>query len=399
VSEVERLRESTAAWIVPCFEQMAAAPVYELPPVSVLSAVGSGAASALAAAEEVSASGNHARAAELLDALWHDVRHDSVLALRQRLALATALTYTGDLETAATLLEHAETLVASPGFDATHRADMLFRKGCLALKRSDVADATSFFTRALELNAGARRPRLVLESQCREWRSRCHQVARDWDAAARDAECALECATVARDDRAKAAALVQASLVAERRRDWLVAQYYAERALDLARTRDDRLSVARILNNLGGIRFLLGDASGAEASLIEAIETADAAGSDADFAQAVSSLAQVYLRTGRADEARIRALRAVEVLTGRVDFRDELGNAQLVVAQSFAASGDDAGAHEWLDAAELTFTEIGATSDLANVWIARGDVVRPTDCAAAADVYRRAADILRDVHF
>jgi hypothetical protein len=95
VSTIERPRESTAAPIVPCFDQMEAAPLYELPPVSALSVVGSGAASAIAAAEAGSAAGDHARAAELLEALWHDVRHHAALALRQRLALASALTYTG----------------------------------------------------------------------------------------------------------------------------------------------------------------------------------------------------------------------------------------------------------------------------------------------------------------
>ena len=116
-----------------------------------------------------------------------------------------------------------------------------------------------------------------------------------------------------------------------------------------------RLLTARILNNLGGINFLLGDVATAEANLLAAAETASAAGSDPDLAQAVNSLAHLLLRTGRPLEARVRAERAVELLTGRLDFRDELGNAQLVVAGSLAAEGELALATEWIDDAERTF--------------------------------------------
>jgi tetratricopeptide (TPR) repeat protein len=378
---------------------MAAAPLYELPPVSMLRVVRDDVAETLAAAERIVEAGEYAAAAETLERLWLDVRDDAVLAVRQRIALAWAEMYLGELDRAADLLEHAARIALSPRFDAGDRADILYRQGCVALKRSEIADATSLFTRALETNSIAPRPRLLLEAHCHEWRSRCYQFGRDWDAAARDAERALECATEAGDEPSQAHALFQASLVAERRREWLVAQCYGEQALTLYRKHGDSLATARMLNNLGGIRFLLADIEGAESMLIEATRAADRAGSDPDLAQAVNSLAQVYLRTGRPAEARARALRAVEVLEAREDFRDELGNAQLVIAQSLAAEGDANGAHEWLDSAERTFSEIGSESHLANVWIARGDVVRDFDPGAAADTYRRAADLLRDMHF
>lgn len=377
----------------------AAATLYDLPPVTAPMLVRDDLVDELAAAEALVASGDHTQAVEPLEAMWPELRNDPSLALRQRLALSWAEMYLGRLEHAAGLLEHAEGIVQSPRFDATHRADVLFRRGCVALKRGDVADATTLFTRALETNRQAPRPRVALESRCCEWRSRCYQFVRDWDAAARDAERALEVATAAGDEELQAHALFQASLVAERRRDWLVARCYAEQALELYRGHGNRLATARILNNLGGLRFLLGDVAGAEATLLDATAAADAAGSEADLAQAVNSLAQVYLRTGRPADARARALRAVELLQHRCDFRDELGNAQLVVAQSFAADGPLAMAHDWIDAAEATFTELGSTSHLANVWVARGDVLRPTDPDGAAECYRRAANALRDMHF
>jgi tetratricopeptide (TPR) repeat protein len=398
--EVERFRQSTAGASSQCCDVMAAAASFlELPPVTTLSLVPDILADSLAAAEELVAWNRHDEAVEELEYLWSAMRGDAALALRHRLALSWSEMYRGELEHATELLEHANTIVQSPRFDAGDRAEVLYRRGCVALKSAHVAEATSFFTRALDLNENAPRPRALLTANVYEWRSRCHQFRRDWDAAASDAERSLELATRIGDEPAQAHALFQASCVAERRKDWLVARFYAERALELYRKHGDTLATARILNNLGGIDFLLGDIVAAEENLVAAAELAASAGSTPDLAQAVNSLAHVLLRTGRPLEARIRAERAVELLTGRVDFRDELGNAQLVVARSFAAEGEYELSIEWLDTSEHTFEELGATSHLALAWLARGDVARETgDLEGAADLYRRAADSLQDVH-
>jgi tetratricopeptide (TPR) repeat protein len=377
----------------------AAASLIELPPLTTLTVVRDDAAAALTQAERLVVENRHDEAADSLEALWADVRSDAALALRQRLALSWVEMYRGNLGDSAELLAHADAIVQSPRFDAADRAEVLYRHGCVALKTADVPEATSLFTRALELNEHAPRPRPLLSAHAHEWRSRCHQFRRDWDAAARDAERSLELATSACDEPSQAHALFQASCVAERRRDWLVARCYAEEALALYRKHGDLLSSARVLNNLGGIDFLLGDVVSAEHNLGAAVETAAAVGSNADLAQAVNTLAHVYLRTGRPAEARVRAQRAVELLTDRTDFRDELGNAQLVVARSLAAEGRHVLAADWFDGAEQTFEALGSTSHLASAWLARGDLARETgDLETAADLYRRAADSLQDVH-
>jgi Flp pilus assembly protein TadD len=194
--------------------------------------------------------------------------------------------------------------------------------------------------------------------------------------------------------------MFQASLVAERQRQWLLARFHAEQALEIYRAYGDTLSEARILNNLGGIDFLLGDVDGAEKSLLEAASTAAAAGSDADIAQATSSLAQVYLRTGRTAGARTHAHAALDLLAGRTDFLEEIGNAQLVVAKSHAAEQDPVAACTWLDHADRTFTQLDSTSHLAEVCIVRGDLARSLGAEQeAADYYRQAAESLQDFHF
>ena len=384
---------------------MSAAPhIYDEPPLVSPAALtvieGGGVEHRLVAAELLTRDNEHTGAVEQLEELWHDVKHDPALTLRHRLASAWAHMYLGDLDRASELLAQADSLVQSPHFDAADRASVLYRQGCVALKRAEVAEAISLLTRALETNTRSARPSLLLAADARNWRSRCYQLGRDWDAAARDAEASLELATAAGCARSRANALFQASLIAERQRRWLIARFHAEQALEIYREIGDTLSTARILNNLGGIDFLLGDVDGAEALLAEAAATATAARSDADVAQATSSLAQVYLRSGRPQEARERALVALSILDGRLDFLAEIGNTQLVVAKSHSAEHSSEPASEWLDQAERTFTELGSTSHLAAVWLARGDLARDTgNCDAAAELYRHAAEALQDFHF
>jgi tetratricopeptide (TPR) repeat protein len=377
------------------FEEPAAVPA---PAFAVIH--GGGVERRLADAEALTRDNDHIAALAQLDALWPDLQQDAPLALRHRLAAAWARMYLGELDTATALLAKADSIVQSPHFDAADRAAVLYRTGCVALKRTEVAEAISLFTRALETNVRSARPSSLLAADIRNWRSRCYQVGRDWDAAARDAEASLDLATEAGCERTRAHAMFQASLVAERQRQWLLARFHAEQALEIYRQYGDTLSTARILNNLGGIDFLLGDIQGAEQALEEAAATATAAGSDADVAQATSSLAQVLLRTDRPAEARDHALTALALLTGRVDFLAEIGNAQLVVAKSHSAEFDAPSASIWLDHAERTFVELNSTSHLAAVAIARGDLARETgDSDGAAELYRHAAEALQDFHF
>ncbi len=354
----------------------------------------------LADAELLTLENHHDTALELLDELWPETHTFPVLACRHLLAAAWAQMYRGRLEEAAGLLERADAIVQSPLFEAADRAEVLFRRGCVTLTRGEVADATALFTRTLETNARSARPSPLLAAHVLDWRSRCHQLRRDWDAAGRDAEASLELAENVCDDRARANALFQSSLIAERQRQWLLARCYAEQALELYIEQNDTLSRARILNNLGGLQFLLGDVAGAERALVEAAATASEAGSDADVAQATSSLAQVMLHTDRPLEARGCALNAIDLLAGRDDFRDELGNAELVVAQSFTAEHETSSATAWLDRAERTFARPEFSSQRAAVWMARGDLAGANgDHISAAELYRRAAEALQDFHF
>jgi tetratricopeptide (TPR) repeat protein len=114
----------------------------------------------------------------------------------------------------------------------------------------------------------------------------------------------------------------------------------------------------------------------------------------------VSSLAQVHLRTGDILVAEEQARHALRLLEGRVDFLDEIGNAQLVLGRSLLEQGRLDEANEAFTSADANFEQLSSISHRASAWVAQGDLAaRRGDDRAAAHLYRRAAEALQDVRF
>jgi tetratricopeptide (TPR) repeat protein len=155
-----------------------------------------------------------------------------------------------------------------------------------------------------------------------------------------------------------------------------------------------------VLNNLGGLNFLLGKPEDAIKQLNESFKVLLEHGSEADAARAVSSLAQIHLRTGRVEPAERQARQALKLLGDRVDVVDEIGNAQLVLGRSLLEQGRLAEAAEAFDAAERSFDQFSSISHRASAWIAKGDLAaRRGQDQLAAQLYRRAAEALQDFRF
>ena len=180
----------------------------------------------------------------------------------------------------------------------------------------------------------------------------------------------------------------------------MLARSYAERAKALYEEQEDRLNVGRLLNNLGGLAFLLGDSERAAALLKDAFTVALEAGSNPDAAQAVSSLAQVNLRTGRPELAEEQARQALSLIDGRVDFLDEQGNAQLVLGRALLEQGRLDESEQALAAAEDAFEQLSSRSHRAAAWTAQADLsVSRGDKDTALKLYRRANETLQDFSF
>ena len=191
-----------------------------------------------------------------------------------------------------------------------------------------------------------------------------------------------------------------ASLLAERTGQTVMAAGLAEQAKELYERLGDRRSLARILNNLGGLNWLLGRTAVAFQLLRDAFAIATEVDSATDAAQAISSLAQVLLGDGQPDQAEAAARHAIELLDGREDYLEEIGNATLVLARSLVEQERHEEALEAVLAAEALFTKVSATSALAAALLVRGDIRRAGgEVDEAADLYRRAADLLHDHRF
>jgi tetratricopeptide (TPR) repeat protein len=308
--------------------------------------------------------------------------------------------YRGELDEALTLLKTAKQVAHRPGFNDLDRADVLFRIGCVRVKRGANSRAVNDLSLALELCERSGRPCDRLRAEILQWRSRSYQHQRDFEAARTDVEHALELVEALGDSHVAAHVNFRLSVVNERSGDWLLARFYAEKAKDLYEECGDRGNVGKLLNNLGGLNFLLGNAEEAVANLKQAISIGldDATGVDAAYA--ISSLAQVHLRTGDPVLAEPQARHALELLAGREDVLDEIGNVQLVLGRSLLEQDRFEEAAAWLNAAEETFERFESPSLLAAAWIAQGDLaLAKSDSDVAAGLFRRAAESLQDFNF
>jgi len=122
------------------------------------------------------------------------------LELRALVAEAWARLYMGDVRDAVRLLERGRQLAEDPAFTDVDRADILFRLGACRYNLSSIATAVSLLTQALELADRSELPCDRLRSLVLEWRSRCYQRQRDWEAAREDIERALLAAVRANPD-------------------------------------------------------------------------------------------------------------------------------------------------------------------------------------------------------
>jgi len=306
----------------------------------------------------------------------------------------------GEVRAGLDLLVRARALAEGPAFSDLDRAEVVFRLGVGRYLISSIATAVALFGEALTLLDRSELPSDSLAASIMTWRSRCYRRQRDYEAAREDVERALELAESMNDPHALGEAYFQASLVAERDGHWVLARTYSERAKVQYEELADRSNVGRLLNNLGGLEFLLGKPERAIERLKEAFAVALDHGTEDDVATVVSSLAQIYLKTGDPARAEEQARDALGRLEGREDRVDEIGNAQLVLGKALLEQGRLDEAEGALAEAEDTLSQLSSGPHRAAAWVAQGDLAqRRGDDRQAAVLYRRAAEALQDFRF
>lgn len=350
----------------------------------------------VAAAERAVEAQDHREAIELLDGLVIPACASPRLALRALLAEAWARMTLGQLGAAGELLELARELSEGADFTDSDRADVLYRLAANRLQSGKAGNAAALLSVALRLCDGSDRHRVEIL----ERRARAYLRMRDWDAACEDVETAVELATRVGEPRLLGHVYLAASNVAERRREWLLARFYAEEALELYRRAGDRVSTGKVLNNLGVISALLGRPDDARGFLSDALALAEETGSEADRGYAWCSLARLELDQGEPELAEAAAGRALALLADRPDHCPEAANALVLLGRALAELGRLDEARDAVARAERLLECSGAPGRLAAVWTAQGDVAaRAGDCEQASALYRRAAELLQDVHF
>ena len=313
---------------------------------------------------------------------------------------AMAHAHNGDVKNALAMLGEARVLVEREEFSDIDRAEVLYRLGVCRYLLSSISTAVGLFNEALVLGERSGLPSDELRLNVFSWRSRCYRRQRDYEAAREDVELALELAEAMHDARALGAAYFQASVLAERDGHWVLARTYAEKAKVQYEELSDRANVGRLLNNLGGLEFLLGKPEQAVDHLKHSFAVALELGHEEEAATAISSLAQVHLRTGDVQRAEEQALHALELIGDRKNMLDEVGNARLVLGRALLEQ-------DRLDEAEVAFADaddafakLSSGSHRAAAWIAQGDLAtKRGDERRAAVLYRRAAETLQDFRF
>jgi tetratricopeptide (TPR) repeat protein len=357
---------------------------------------------ALSRAEALYEAQEDAEAAEAFEPLPAAARATGMPELQVRALVGAGLAKmrVSDHRAAVVLLNEARAISEAESFSDVERADVLLRLGGCRYQLNSTQTALALFNEALGLADRSGLPCDALKANILSWRSRCWQRQRDFEAARDDVERALELSRGVEDLRTIGAAYFQASLIADREGHWVLARNYAERAREAYGELADRVHVSQLTNNLGGLNFLLGNTEQAVELLKESFAIALDLGRDADAGRAVSSLAQVHLRTGDLEQAEAHARHALELLEGRVDYVDEMGSAQLVLGRSLLEQDRLDEADTAFLAAEACFGELGSGSHRAAAWIARGDLAaRRGDHERAAELYRTAAEALQDVRF
>jgi len=313
---------------------------------------------------------------------------------------ATVRMRRGEVREAIALLERARVLSEGAAFSDVERSDVLFRLGVARYKISSIQTAIGLFDEALKLAERSEIPSDHLRSNILAWRSRCYRRRRDLEAAREDVERALELAEGLNDKRTAADVYFQASIIADREGHWVLARTYAERAKAAYEELSDRGNLGRLLNNLGGLNFLLGHPHDAISFLKDAVRIQLEVGDDAEAAHAVNGIAQVHLRTGEVTRAEEQARYALTLLEGRVDHLDEIGNAQLVLGRAMLEQDRLDEAEEAFRLGEEAYDKLSSASHRATAWVAQGDLAaRRGDDRTAARLYRQAADALQDVRF
>ena len=325
-------------------------------------------------------------------------RGDARMRMRHSQARGWALHNLGLMDEA--LLALAEARSCAEELTASDRAGVLYRIGMVRYKMGSLATAVALLDEALRLAEEGGGTSDALRARIFNARAKIRRRQKDFTAASEDVQQALELSHAIKDDRVLAETYLDASLVAERRNEYSLAREYAERSKALFERVSDHEYVGKLLNNLGQLHAITGKPEQAVPLLRESFRIAVEHDNRIDAGFAASSLASARMHSGDMEGAIESGNRAIELLSEREEYREEEGNARMVIGRALLTLDRDDEAEGSFKLAARCFESVETVSHLAGAWVALGDVAgRRGEAAEAAELYRRAADALQDVRW
>jgi len=322
---------------------------------------------------------------------------DARLRMRHAQARGWALHNLGLMDEALQALGEART--DAEQLTEADRAGVLYRTGMVRYKMGSLATAVGLLDEALRLSESGGVSD-ALRARIFNARAKIRRRQKDFTAAAEDVQQALELSHAIADDRVLAETYLDASLVAERRNEYSLARDYAERSKALFERVADEEYVGKLLNNLGQLHAITGKPEQAVPLLRESFRIAVEHDNRIDAGFAASSLASARMHSGDLEGAIESGNRAIELLGDRLEYREEEGNARMVIGRALLALDHVDDAERSFNLATRCFESTETVSHLAGAWVALGDVAESRgEAAAAADLYRRAAEALQDVRW
>ena len=217
-----------------------------------------------------------------------------------------------------------------------------------------------------------------------------HFVNQDWQAAIGAYESAIATGSVVQDLRRLSMMYSGLSNAYGEIGQLNMAEYYAQRAIAIHETLDDRLSLARSENNLGLVLIRRGDLVDAEGHLTRASRLFDETGVETGKADVLLSLCELEIARSRLDEAEELAVEAVR-FAERHDERATLADCHIWMGRIAAELGEDARVDAEFGVAWGILDALGATERLSRCHMQYAEILEMRGDLAGANQQLRLA--------
>ena len=315
---------------------------------------------------------------------------------RAEVGRAWALHMSGRQREALAILSEARVYYEDKHADSVELAVVLFRLACGREAVGDLKLALLLLEESTRiLNRGAI-PSDELRIRILRRMAAIHTGRRDLEAGREMAEASLEIGRRLGDKRAVAEAYWEAALLEERRREFTKATQYALKARDLMVELGDQQETARLLNNLGEIRNLMGKPEEAVQCFEDGLDLLKSVDDPVTRSRLLNGFAETQLALGDIRRALELTNKSLAILEGRDGQGELLGGAHLIRARAFIAQGQLDESHAEADAAKLAFASLERARLTSQASLLEGDILmaerHPEEAAAA---YRRSSEILQ----